>query len=142
MARRYQKSNPQTQETSEENSSDWDVFEGWRTDNVSINELRIRSMRHWDASAQFYEGDRYAKGIQKSYQQAANWYRRAADQGHREAQTSLGNLYASGKGVPQDFIEAHKWYNLAAASGHNGARKKRDNLASQMTIAQIAEAQP
>ena len=32
--------------------------------------------------------------------QAASWYRKAAEQGHAEAQNNLGIMYAKGWGVP------------------------------------------
>jgi TPR repeat protein len=62
--------------------------------------------------------------------------------------TNLGGMFEKGLGVPQDYVEAHKWFNLAAArftaaetEGRDKAVKSRDSLASQMTEAQIAEAQ-
>lgn len=86
----------------------------------------------------------FGHGVEKNYDEAAKWYRKAAEQGDASAQDSLGNMYREGKGVHQDYVQAHKWYNLAAAS-HNGinelSRTSRDNLARQMTTAQIAEAQ-
>ena len=73
------------------------------------------------------------------------WYRKAAEQGHAGAQNNLGLMYANGQGVPQDFIRAYMWSNLAAAasSGDEGkaAMKLRDDVASQMTAAQIGTAQ-
>jgi TPR repeat protein len=53
-------------------------------------------------------------------------------------------MYFDGQGVPQDYVLAHKWLNLAAAQGgmrSDTAVKARDNVASQMTPEQIAEAQ-
>lgn len=49
---------------------------------------------------------------------APKWYRRAADQGHPEAQTKLAQRYVEGRGVPQDFGEARKLY-LAATRHEN-----------------------
>lgn len=43
--------------------------------------------------------------------------RKAAEQGFEEAQTIMGNAYASGQGVPQDYVEAVKWWHLAAEQG-------------------------
>jgi hypothetical protein len=37
--------------------------------------------------------------------------------------------------------EPDRWFNLAAASGNEDAAKARDQLATMMTPAQIAEAQ-
>jgi len=76
-----------------------------------------------------------------NYQEAVKRSRKAAAQGNATTQYNLGLMYANGQGVPQDFVQAHMWYNLAAAKGYKNARKVRDNLAKQMTPAQIAEAQ-
>ena len=56
-----------------------------------------------------------------------------ADQGDAKAQHSLAVL--------QDFVQAHMWYNLAAANGEKREALLHDNLAKQMTLVQIAEAQ-
>ena len=87
---------------------------------------------------QFGPSDR---GLAKDYAEAARWYRMAAEQGHAMAQTLLGSSYAKGRGVPQDYVLAHKWSNLGAANGGFGAAVDRDDVASRMTTAQIAEAQ-
>ena len=51
---------------------------------------------------------------------AAQWYRKAADQGRPEAQYNLGRLFDQGliPGLGSDFAEAVKWYAKAAASGN------------------------
>jgi uncharacterized protein len=97
-----------------------------------------------DASAQDDLGVLYSEGqgVPQDYQEAARWFRLAADQGNTLAQASLGALYSLGRGVPQDDIQAHMWLNLASASGHDAdAAKVRDIVASKMTPQQIAEAQ-
>lgn len=48
---------------------------------------------------------------------AARLYRVAAEQGHPQAQISLGMMYAFGRGVTRNANEAVKWYRLAAAQG-------------------------
>jgi TPR repeat protein len=40
------------------------------------------------------------QGVPRDEAQAANWYRRAAEQGYANAQYNLAALYAVGKGVP------------------------------------------
>ncbi len=45
------------------------------------------------------------------------WYRKAAEQGHAEAQQNLGVMYANGQGVAEDYGEAMKWYLKAAEQG-------------------------
>jgi TonB family protein len=47
--------------------------------------------------------------------QAAEWFRKAAEQGNPRAQNSLGVLYHGGHGVPKDFNQAFGWYKKAAA---------------------------
>ena len=54
-------------------------------------------------------------GIQSDAVEAAQWYRRAADQGLADAQFNLGEMYASGEGVPRDYTVAHMWVILAVA---------------------------
>ena len=46
----------------------------------------------------------------KDLQQAAEWYKRAAEQGDPQAQVALGNMYLSGEGVPQDISKAAFWH--------------------------------
>jgi hypothetical protein len=47
--------------------------------------------------------------------QAAEWYRKAADQGDVGAQATMGTLYSMGQGVEQSYAEAYYWLDLAAA---------------------------
>ena len=66
------------------------------------------------------------KRIPKDYAEAVTWYRKAAEQGHSEAQFSLGLMYVAGQGVSLDgveaFREALKWYRRAAEQGHSDAQ--------------------
>ena len=55
---------------------------------------------------------------QHNYEKAAFWYRKAAEQGHADAQNNLAARYATGTGVTKDLAEALKWYRAAAAQGH------------------------
>ena len=72
---------------------------------------------------------------------AAEWYRKAADQGNARAQNNIGLSYDNGRGVLKDWSIAYMWYNLAAAKGNKTAATNRDNLERSMTAAQIAEGQ-
>ena len=85
-----------------------------------------------DADAAYKRGD-YATALQLA--------RPNAQQGDVGAQLYIGMMYQLGKGVPQDYVEAHKWFNLATAQGDKLAKWFRDDVASLMTPAQIAEAQ-
>lgn len=56
-------------------------------------------------------------GVPKEAVEAAQWFRRAADQGLAMAQNRLGFMYANGQGVPQDYSEAVSWFRKAAEQG-------------------------
>ncbi len=53
-------------------------------------------------------------GVAKDYEEAARWYRKAAEQGADNAQNNLSILYFSGLGVKQDYVETVKWAQKAA----------------------------
>lgn len=57
----------------------------------------------------------------KSYEEAVEWYRKAAEQGHAEALRSLGVCYQEGFGVLQSWDEAARWYRQAADKGDSNA---------------------
>src|SRR5262249_19021667 len=65
-------------------------------------------------------GDAYrdGNGLPQNDDEAARWYRSAAEQGNSDAQSSLSFLYAVGRGVNKDFSEAAKWYRKAARQGN------------------------
>lgn len=73
-----------------------------------------------DIDAAFELGERYTFGVRGAgvdYIEAARWYQLAADQGHRGAQTRMGEAYRYGDGVKQSFVEAMRWFRLAADEG-------------------------
>ena len=58
------------------------------------------------------------RGVPQNDKTAAQWYRRAAEQGNAEAQFNLGLMYFNGRGVAQDYKVAAQWYRRAAEQGH------------------------
>jgi uncharacterized protein len=48
---------------------------------------------------------------------AAEWYRRAAERGHVDAQYNLGFMYLCGEGMPSDPLEGLRWLHCAANQG-------------------------
>ncbi len=84
-------------------------------------DLRARADKGF-APAQYALGYRYEHSVPADYQQAAAWYRKAAEQGHTDAQTNLGFLYEMGNGVAQDYKQAVEWYRNAAEQGNAGAQ--------------------
>jgi uncharacterized protein len=57
-----------------------------------------------------------------TYSDAAEWYRRAAEQGDANGQYVLGNMLLEGKGVTQNYVEAAKWYRRSAEQGKSDAQ--------------------
>jgi uncharacterized protein len=53
----------------------------------------------------------------------------------------LGMMYSTGSSVPTDYVSAHKWFNLAAMRGNEDAVRLRQEIAAQMSEAEIAAAQ-
>ena len=53
----------------------------------------------------------------------------------------LGMMYSVGRSVPVDYVTAHKWFNLAAMQGNREAARLRQEVAEQMSRADIAAAQ-
>ncbi len=68
------------------------------------------------ATAQDFEkgAAAYKRG---DYAAALREWRPLAEQGHANAQGSLGFMYDKGRGVPQDYAEAVKWYRKSAEQG-------------------------
>jgi hypothetical protein len=56
-------------------------------------------------------------GVPQDYTEAAEWYRKAAEQGFARGQNALGFIYIHGRGVPQNYAEALTWYRKAADQG-------------------------
>ena len=75
------------------------------------------------------------------YEEAAKWYRMAAEGGDWYSQYDIGRAYESGLGVIRDRVEALKWYYLSASRGRERARLAADKLESILTRNQIAEAE-
>ena len=68
------------------------------------------------------ENHYWGNGVPRDYAEAVSWYRKAAEQGHFDAQNHLGFCYQHGKGVARDCAKAVEWYRKAAAHGHLDAQ--------------------
>ena len=79
-----------------------------------------------DPDAMFQIGVHYFEGtggVEKDFNKAAEYFRKAAEHNHADAQFCLSLCYCSGLGVPKDAIESVSWHFRAAARGSEGARK-------------------
>jgi TPR repeat protein len=100
-----------------------------------------------DPEAQFTLGKNYEagrSGLKKDYAEAANWYRKSAEQGNVYAQASLGILYHSGKGLPHDDVQAEMWFIVSAERVQQSDRdtivEMRDSVAAHLSADQLSEA--
>ncbi len=64
-----------------------------------------------------------------------------ASSGNADIMFELGLIYSTGRDGIQDIIAAHKWFNLAAFRGSQAAKARREELASEMSREEVAEAQ-
>jgi TPR repeat protein len=65
----------------------------------------------------------------------------AETQPNGESLFELGMIYSTGREVAADLIAAHKWFNLAAVRGVPEAATYRQEVAREMSAADVAEAQ-
>ncbi|MDR2875906.1 MAG: sel1 repeat family protein, partial [Methylobacillus sp.] len=85
------------------------VEEKWRN---ALGDAELPALRalakNGNAFAQYELGLRYESGwdVAQDEAAAAEWYRKAAEQGDREAAAGLGSLYADGRGVARDAAQA------------------------------------
>ena len=67
----------------------------------------------------FVEGIRaYMRG---DYKKAAEYFKKAADEGEVEAQVQMGHMYEYGYGVKQDDVKAFSYYKIAAEHNSSNA---------------------
>ncbi|HVL00445.1 MAG TPA: hypothetical protein VM553_11570, partial [Dongiaceae bacterium] len=100
-----------------------------RADYATALKIWLPQAEAGDAEAQTYVGEIYEKGLglKPSYEAAAMWYTKAAEQKYSRAQINLGNLYEKGLGVAPDRAKALNLYRMA--SGLQG-----DNLMYASTV--------
>ena len=55
------------------------------------------------------------QGVEKDEASAAQWFTRAADQGHAKAQCNLGVCFKKGRGVAKNDAKAREYYTLSAS---------------------------
>jgi len=55
-------------------------------------------------------------------------FKKAAEQGHVDAQNNLGAMYFTGDGVTRDEKKAIEWFEKAAAQGNEDAQANLDAI--------------
>ncbi len=67
-------------------------------------------------------------GVEKNLSKAADWYKKAAEQGYAVGQSNLATQLLHGLGVEQDATKAAKWYERAASQNYAQAQYALANL--------------
>ena len=91
-----------------------------------------------DAAAMYTLGRIYK--IDEFGNEAGKWYRKAAEQGHAQAQWELGVTYDNGDAGKKDKVQAHAWYRIALTNWE-GSVEDTQKQSGETTKEQIAEAQ-
>ncbi|MEM7069880.1 MAG: peptidoglycan-binding protein [Pseudomonadota bacterium] len=109
---------PSLEQTYSVASATQNPFDFAKVDFVS-DPLKIAAEQN-DPAAIFEIGRRYTNGIgtEKNLEEAARWYKHAANLGYVPAQYLIGNFSEKGVGVSKDRTIAEAWYEQAAENGH------------------------
>ncbi len=95
------------------------------------------------AYAQYFLGRMYAegRGVETNHDEAAKWFRKAAEKGVQDAQFRLGGCYERGQGVPKDMEYAYGWYSVSAHIGNPKAAAAMKEAAGKLSEAEMKSAQ-
>jgi TPR repeat protein len=87
--------------------------------NLTLQRIYQLATEKEDPAAMYALGTILAEGagVPQNYEEAFNWFFRAAERGNNEAMNYLGVAYASGHGVPQNNAFALRWFLKAAQNG-------------------------
>lgn len=100
-----------------------------RGDYPEARESLLRAARQGHPGAQFQYGQLCRQSAAPGGQrEALVWYKRAAKQGHIDAQLACAVMYEEGLGAEMDLKRALSWYEQAARQGSVGAQLKCGRL--------------
>lgn len=101
---------------------------------VATDSIRIilNKAKGGDSNAQNELGGWYYRGkhVKQSYEEAAQWWARAAKQGNVKAIGNLGLCYQMGNGVRKDSITAVKLYERSVKQGNQALLMQNEKLAN------------
>lgn len=60
---------------------------------------------------------RYGKGVAVDYDKAFKWYLKSAENGNRDGQYHVAEMFEDGQGVKEDEAKAFYWYKKSAGNG-------------------------
>jgi len=102
-------------------------------------EYYLADARKGDGNAQNAVGNLYylGLGIDRDFDAANLWYRKAASSGHAAAQLNLGHLYKQGLGVTQDPVRAFGWYRISSMYGNPTAEYHLTQISLEYTLSPL-----
>lgn len=105
------------------------IASGCDSGRKSMREL-MEAAEEGDAEAQCRLGEEYkvTPEVEGHEEKAAEWWRKAAVQGHPRAQHLLGLAYGWGKGLAEDNVEFIAWVSLAADNGYKQAEIRLEKI--------------
>lgn len=86
----------------------------------------------------FYEGE----GNKVDYDEAFDWFGKAAKQGHADAMFQMANMLAQGHGFPQSIYASLYWLQKSAAAGHEAAAELFPTMCSAMAAKAYSKGEP
>lgn len=98
---------------------------------ANIDPALLAKANGGDAAAQVAVGEQYAKGAgaaqdaevaARDWNNAVEWYIKAAAHDNISAEIHLAECYSYGHGVVRDKVQAAQWYRKAAEQGDPGAQ--------------------
>jgi uncharacterized protein len=96
----------------------------------AVAESAIRDLEPFaergNKDALYWIGEVYTTLV--DHKEALKWYRKAAEQGHDDAQWLVGNKYLLGEGVEKNYYRAKEWFEKAASSGNQLAQEDLGRL--------------
>ncbi|UCC55517.1 MAG: sel1 repeat family protein [Gammaproteobacteria bacterium] len=112
-----------TKAAAQDNQKAVSRLELMRANETRFSRTEARAARG-DVDNQYDLGNMYEKGIgtRINYQQARDWYEKAAAAGHAGASFNLGLMYHEGAGIGQDNKTAYAWFRDAAGKGSTPAQ--------------------
>lgn len=108
------------------------VLDQWNRDKESfadnntsfnLNEVKLQAEQE-NVEAQLLLARSYLTGkeVTQDLEEAAKWFRKAAEHGDNDAQYMLGIMYVGGNGVTQNYKEAESWLKKSASKGNADAQ--------------------
>lgn len=83
----------------------------------------------------FFEGIKAYRAFE--FDQAAQWFQRAAEAGDADAQFLLGRMHYDGNSLSVDNVTAYMWFDIAAENGLYAGARYREGISQRMSTDEI-----